>query len=139
MHFDAKRLPVLEGEAQTERKEHLFVAIDDFSRELYAAILPDRTQYSSTHFLKQVVDECPHEIEYSYSDNGKEYRGTDNHEFVQICKAYGIGQKFTRINRPQTNGKVERVIRTLMDMWHNKERFKSRQERQTSLIRLVNF
>jgi len=139
IHFDTKRLPVLDGEAQTQRKEHLFVAIDDFSRELYAAILPDRTQYSSARFLKQVVDECPYEIEYAYSDNGKEYRGTESHAFAQACKAYGIGQKFTRINRPQTNGKAERVIRTLMDMWHNQERFTSRQHRQTSLIRFINY
>ena len=139
MHFDTKRLPVLDGETQTQRKEHLFVAIDDFSRELYAAILPDRTQYSSASFLKQVADECPYEIDYAYSDNGKEYRGTDSHEFVQACKAFGIGQKFTRINRPQTNGKAERVIRTLMEMWHNQERFASRKQRHTSLVRFINY
>ena len=116
MHFDTKRLPVLDGESATELREHLFVAIDDFSRELYAAILPDRTQHSSASFLTQVVDECPYEIDYTYSDNGKEYRGNDNHEFVKACKAYGIGQKFTRFNRPQTNGKAERVIRTVIDV-----------------------
>ena len=75
MHFDTKRLPVLDGESATQRREYLFVAIDDFSRELYAAILPDRTQHSSAAFLTQVVDECPYEIDYTYSDNGKEYRG----------------------------------------------------------------
>jgi transposase InsO family protein len=139
VHFDTKRLPVLDGEAQTQRREHLFVAIDDFSRELYAAILPDRTQYSSASFLQQVVDECPYEIDYVYTDNGKEYRGSENHEFVQTCKTLGIGQKFTRINRPQTNGKAERVIRTVMEMWHHQERFTSRQQRQTSLIRFVNY
>ncbi len=63
MHFDTKRLPVLDGEAQTQRREYLFVAIDDFSRELYVAILPDRTHHSSASFLAQVVDECPYEIE----------------------------------------------------------------------------
>ena len=139
MHFDTKRLPVLEGEEQIQRREYLFVAIDDFSRELYAAILPDRTQHSSAAFLKQMVDECPYEIDYTYSDNGKEYRGTENHEFVQACKAYGIGQKFTRYNRPQTNGKAERVIRTLMEMWHKQERFTSRKQRHTSLIRFINY
>ena len=110
MHFDTKRLPVLDGEVQIQRREYLFVAIDDYSRELYAAILPDRTQYSSAAFLEQVVDECPYAIEYAYSDNGKEYRGTENHQFVQTCTAQGIGQKFTRLNRPQTNGKAERVF-----------------------------
>lgn len=137
MHFDTKRLPVLDGEVQ--RREYLFVAIDDYSRELYAAILPDRTQYSSAAFLEQVVDECPYAIEYAYSDNGKEYRGTENHQFVQTCTAQGIGQKFTRLNRPQTNGKAERVIRTLMEMWHGQERFTSRRQRQVSLVRFVNY
>ena len=138
-HFDSKRLPVLKGEAKSQRGEYLFVAIDDYSRELYAAILPDHTQHSSAAFLKQVVDECPYEIDYTYSDNGKEYRGTDSHEFVKACKTYGIGQKFTPYNRPQTNGKAERVIRTLMDMWHHPEHFKSRKHRHTSLIRFVNY
>jgi len=27
-------------------------------------------------FLMQVVDECPYTIEYAYSDNSKEYKGT---------------------------------------------------------------
>jgi hypothetical protein len=35
----------------------LFVAIDDFSRELYAAILPDKTQVSAKAFLEQVLEE----------------------------------------------------------------------------------
>jgi len=29
-----------------------------------------------------------------------------------------VNQKVTRVARPQTNGKAERVIRTLMQMWH---------------------
>jgi transposase InsO family protein len=139
LHLDTKRLPVLDGEVQSQRREHLFVAVDDYSRELYAAILPDRTQYSAASFLKQVADECPYEIECVYSDNGKEYCGGQAHEFVQACQAYGIGQKFTRLGRPQTNGKAERVIRTLMDMWHSQERFTSRTQRHTSLVRFVNY
>ena len=43
---------------------------------LYAAILPDRTRDSSSTFLKQVIDESPYQLDYTYSDNGKEYRGT---------------------------------------------------------------
>jgi transposase InsO family protein len=139
IHFDTKRLPLLRGENQLRPREYLFVAIDDFSRELYAGIFPDKTQHSSALFLKQVVDECPYTIEYSYSDNGKEYRGTAHHEFVKTCTQFGIGQRFTRIKRPQTNGKAERVIRTLMEMWHTREQFKDRNHRQVSLLRFINF
>src|SRR3989338_2872714 len=46
----------------TDKPETLYIAIDDFSRELYAAILSDKTQYSSTAFLSQVLEECPYTI-----------------------------------------------------------------------------
>jgi len=139
VHFDTKRLPLLKGEDATRPREYLFVAIDDFSRELYAGIYPDKTQYSAAAFLQQVLDELPYSLEYAYSDNGKEYKGTDSHEFVKLCRESGAGQKFTRCNRPQTNGKAERVIRTLMDMWHRQEQFKDRKQRQISLLRFINF
>jgi transposase InsO family protein len=79
LHMDTKRLPLLKGESAFGRREYLFVAIDDFSRELYAAILPDKTQASAKAFLKQVLEECPYTIEQLYSDNGKEYRGDPEH------------------------------------------------------------
>ncbi|MDW7756246.1 MAG: integrase core domain-containing protein, partial [Desulfuromonadales bacterium] len=90
-------------------------------------------------FLRQVVDECPYTIEYTYSDNGKEFKGTGEHAFVKACSELGIGQKFTRIGRPQTNGKAERVIRTIMEMWHQQETFKDRKNRHFSLLRFINF
>jgi len=139
VHFDTKRLPLIKGEDKMSPREYLFVAIDDFSRELYAAILPDKTQFSAANFLAQVVDECPYAVECAYSDNGTEYKGKSNHAFVSFCHNRGIGQKFTKVKRPQTNGKAERVIRTLIEMWHDKTTFTSREHRNQELIRFINF
>ena len=140
VHFDTKRLPLLKGQSPTQPREYLFVAIDDFSRELYADIVPDKTQDSAAHFLNNnVLAQCPYQIDYVYSDNGKEYKGTDSHAFVKACKTNGIGQKFTKVNRPQTNGKAERVIRTLMEMWHGQTEFKDGVDRQLQLGRFINF
>ena len=61
-HPDHTRLPLLKGESPFLKPEHLFIAIDDFSRELYAAIMSDKTQHSATKFLKQVIEECPYTI-----------------------------------------------------------------------------
>jgi len=83
---------------------------------LYAAILPDKTQNSAATFIVQVIEECPYTIERAYSDNGTEYKGTPDHAFVALCKANSIDQKFTRAWRLQTNGKVERVIKTNQGM-----------------------
>lgn len=136
VHVNTKRLPTIKGDV---RREYLFVGIDDFSREIYADILPDKSQYSSTNFLHRLVDECPYTIECVYSDNGHEYKGTIVHEFVNACREYRIDQKFTKVATPQTNGKAERVIRTLMEMWHNKVHFTSAEDRRTQLRRFLNF
>lgn len=140
LHVDTKRLPLLIGQKTTEPREYLFVGIDDFSRELYAAIMPDKTAFSAAEFLqKHVIEPCPYKIDVVYSDNGTEYKGTANHEFVQVCQQNGINQKFTKPACPQTNGKAERVIRTLMEMWHERIEFTSSAHRQRELIRFINF
>ena len=134
VHFDTKRLPLLQNQKATDPRDYLFVAIDDFSRELYAAILPDRTAASAAKFLlHDVIDCCPYTIECAYSDNGVEYRGNAGHPFGVACVQNNIGQKFTRPARPQTNGKAERVIRTLMEMWHSKTLFQDAAHRQKLL------
>jgi transposase InsO family protein len=140
MHSDNTKLPMLEGEKLFDKPETLYVAIDDFSRELYAAILPDRSQYSSATFLKQVLEECSYTLEVWYTDNGTEYKGNPKeHELMKLCETNGIKQLFTRPRTPRTNGKAERVIKTIQEMWLNKTRFKNRNHRRQELIRFVNY
>ncbi|MDO5686219.1 MAG: DDE-type integrase/transposase/recombinase [Neisseria sp.] len=140
MHVDTKRLPLLKGQVATDRREYLFVAIDDFSRELYAAILPDKTADSAAKFLQEeVINPCPYLIECVYSDNGTEYKGTAHHAFAAACSQNDINQKFTRVARPQTNGKAERVIRTLVEMWHDKIIFTDSEHRKKELCRFINY
>ncbi len=106
LHVDTKRLPLLKGQSKTTQRDYLFVAIDAFSRELYADILSDKSQLSSAQFLSDnVLAQCPYEIDYIYSDNGK----------------------------------AERVIRTIMEMWHNKVEFKDSAHRRIELNRFINF
>jgi transposase InsO family protein len=136
VHFDTKRLPFIRG---FNTKEYLFVGIDDFSRELRATILPDKSQYSSRKFLKNCNDTFEYRIEIAYSDNGKEYKGTEEHEFVKFCMENDIKRRYTRKARPQTNGKAERVIRTLLQMWHRKNVFMSPEHRKQSLRKFVDW
>lgn len=140
MHGDTKRLPLLKGESPKAPHEYLFVGIDDFSRELYATILPDKTQFSAEKFLEQVLEECPYTIEQYYTDNGLEYRGNEKHHaFMKLCSANKIEQRFTKVKCPKTNGKAERVIRTIMNMWHSKTEFMNRSHRKLELIRFINY
>lgn len=137
VHFDTKRLPLLWGEAIRDKREHLHVAIDDFSRYLVADIFPDKGQYSSAIHLEEVIKNAPFDIESAYSDNGSCYRGRRDHAFVSKCEEYGIGQYFTRPRHPWTNGKAERVIQTIMKEWHVKGRFDTREERRRALREYV--
>lgn len=135
-HMDTKKLPKIQWIPATE---YLFIMIDDYSRELYVKITKDKTQISSTNALAQFIDECPYKIYRLMTDNGTEYKGTNDHEFVKLCKQEWIKQVFTKVKRPQTNGKAERVIRTMMEMRHRKETFTSLEHRRKSLHRFVNW
>ena len=48
------------------------------------------------------------------SDNGGAYR---SHLWREICTELGITPKRTRPYRPQTNGKIERFHRALVEGW----------------------
>lgn len=74
-----------------------------------------------------------------YSDNGSEYKGRSSHPFVALCKRYGMAQGFTKVKHPWTNGKAERVIKTLMTEWHRGRHFISREERRRFLYAYINF
>ena len=140
LHLDTKRLPLLRYETRLDDREYLFVAIDDYSRELYAGIYPDKSSWSSARFLASVLQQCPYTIERTLTDNGTEYKGRfGEHEFMRACGEAGIKQSFTRVRTPQTNGKAERVIRTLMEGWYANEYFTSHYARKRSLVRFVNY
>jgi transposase InsO family protein len=139
LHMDTKRLPLLTGDTKLDGHEYLFVGIDDYCRELYVGIYPDKSMVSSSDFMDMVIKQCPYTIEKLLTDNGTEYKGRyGEHLFMKTCGEAGISQKFTKVKHPQTNGKAERVIRTLMESWHT-EQFANREERAKALARFVNY
>ena len=141
VHLDTKRLPLLRGEAKNCRREYLFVAIDDHSRWLYADIFPDKTSYSAAIFADEMVKSVPFKVHDLYSDNGSEYKGFKSHPLVMLCKNNDLKQYYTQIKHPWTNGKAERVIRTLMEEWHPRTRtnHNSREHRRRYLYAYVNW
>lgn len=139
VHFDNARLPAIQGDPN-QKREHLHVAIDDYARYLVADIFPDKTQWSAAIHLEEAILAMPFDIETVYSDNGKEYQGKPNqHQFMTTCQAYGIKQSFTKAKHPQTNGKAGRISRTLLEQWHDRQSFQSRQQRKQSLDEFVRY
>jgi len=96
--------------------QYLFVAIDDHSRLGYASIYPDETADSAIAFLAELVRFYARHairIERVLSDNGSCFK----RRWADACADQGITVKKTRAYRPQTNGKAERFIRTLLERW----------------------
>ncbi len=133
VHVDSKTVAVRTKHQTTlSRRECLFVLIDDYSRYLFADIVPRKNMENAAIFLETAIRVVPFPIDCMYSDNGSEFKGSKEHDFGLVCQRKNIEQRFTRPNRPQTNGKAERVIRTIMEECLN-QRYENCKERRKAL------
>ena len=140
VHIDTKKLPYLEGQGAADGKEYLFVAIDDASRYAYAAIFDNKSDEASASFLEEFLTVTPVPVEAVMTDNGKEYRGSlvRGHLFETLLDQEHVKHVYTKIRTPKTNGKAERMIRTIM-MWHRLIKFSSKQERSYLLSDFIEW
>ena len=94
---------------------HDFVhaAVDDRSRLAYAEILHDERKETASGFMTRALGffaERRIMVERVLTDNGACYR---SRPFARVLADAGVGHRWTRPYRPQTNGKVERFNLTL--------------------------
>ena len=118
--------------------QHLFVAIDDHSRLGFASIYPDETADSALAFLVELVRFYGSHgiaVERVLTDNGTCFK----RRWADACEAHGIVVKKTRAYRPQTNGKAERFIRTLLERWAYAYPFAHESERLAALPSALDF
>ena len=97
--------------------EYVHVAIDDCTRLAYAEVLPDEKASTAISFLRRAIAFYRRHgihVEQLLTDNGSAYRSTIH---ALACKTLGIRHLRTRPYRPQTNGKAERFIRTMLGGW----------------------
>lgn len=97
--------------------EFVHVAIDDHTRIAYVEVVPDETAPTAAAFLARAVAwyaALGIVVERILTDNGSCYRALP---FAEPTLTLGVGQRFTRPYRPQTNGKAARFIRTLLAAW----------------------
>lgn len=97
--------------------EYVHIAIDDHSRLAYAEVLANEKASTAVGFLRRAVAFYSRHgvrVERVLTDNGGAYRSTIH---ALACRSLGIRHLRTRPYRPQTNGKAERFIRTLLHGW----------------------
>ena len=96
--------------------DYLHSAVDNRSRVAFSQILPNETGRTAARFLVEAASffaEHGVRIERVLTDNAKAY--ADSVLFAETAARLGIARKRTRRYRPQTNGKVERFHRTLLE------------------------
>lgn len=120
--------------------DYIHVAVDDASRVAYVAALPNETAKSTIEFIRRAVHffaEQGVHIERLMTDGNRTYRLSRD---LRVALAdLSIRHKFTRPYRPQTNGKAERFIQTLLNEWAYVRPYRSNDERLRALPRWVAF
>jgi transposase InsO family protein len=113
--------------------EFVHIAIDDCTRLAYVEVLSDEKATTAIAFLRRAVAfYASHgiRVESLITDNGAPYRSTIH---AIACRALGIRHQRTRPYRPQTNGKAERFIRTLLGGWAYGAIYRNSSERTAAL------
>jgi transposase InsO family protein len=115
--------------------DHVHTAIDDHTRLAYAEVLPDEKGTTCAAFLTRAAvffaARGITRIERVMTDNAKNYRVSA--AFQHACAELGARQKFTRPRRPWTNGKAERLNRTLAAEWAYRQPYTSNHQRTQAL------
>ena len=113
--------------------DYVHVAIDDATRLAYAEALDDEKATTAVAFLGRALAFYARHgitVERVMSDNGGAYRSTLH---ALACRALGIRHLRTRAYRPQTNGKAERFIRTMLGGWAYGAIYRDSRERTAAL------
>jgi transposase InsO family protein len=115
--------------------DYIHSAVDDYSRLAYSEVHPDEKATTCAAFLTRAAAFfATHgilRIERVLTDNAWPYR--KSFAWRQALADLGAAGKLTRIYRPQTNGKVERFNRTLLDEWAYLRPYTSNDERTAAL------
>ena len=152
VHIDVKklgRIPDGGGWRAHGRSEHVrgrgigydyvHAAIDDYSRLAYLEIHPDERGDTCAGFTQRAIAfyrRLGVTVERIITDNALNYRRST--AFTTVLAANAVAQKFIRPHCPWTNGKVERLNRTLATEWAYSRPWPSNQARADALTDWLN-
>ncbi len=147
VHFDIKRLARIlggarqrtpgnpSGRSQGAGWEYVHVAIDDATRLAYVEVLPDQKSETARAFFERALRWFRKRrivIEKIFTDNGGCYV---SRRFRQAVKRHGVRHGRTRPHHPQSNGKAERFIQTLIRGWAKRRLWGTSNQRTKALTK----
>ena len=138
-HFNSRKRDAAGVDRKTVGWEYVHVAIDDATRLAYVEVLTDEKATTAIAFLRRAVAHYASygiTVERLITDNGSAYRSTIH---AIACRTLAIRHLRTRPYRPQTNGKAERFIRTMLGGWAYGAIYRSSAERNAALAGWLDF
>lgn len=137
------------GIIQGDTKKYFLVCVvDDCTRVAWAEVVEDLTaltvMFTTLRILNIISEQFQIKFAEMLSDNGPEFgtrksKQKDQHPFERMLKELGIKHRYTRPYRPQTNGKVERLWRTLEDDLLRDTTFNSKEELCEELLQYLTY
>ena len=117
----------------------MHVCVDDATRLAYVEVLADEKATTAIGFLRRAVRTTPHTASPS-SDSSRTTAAAYRSKVHAIaCRTLGIRHLRTRPYRPQTNGKAERFIRTMLGGWAYGAIYRDSSERNAALAGWLDF
>jgi transposase InsO family protein len=122
--------------------ERVHVCVDDATRLAYAEVLADERAVTAIGFLERALGFYRAHgiaVQRVMTDNGSAYVSAAH---AHACRRLGVKHIRTQPYRPQTNGKAERFIRTMLREWAHAAVYGSSPERAAALsgwLRRYNF
>jgi transposase InsO family protein len=120
--------------------DYVHSAVDDRSRVAFSQLLPDESAATAALFLVEAASFFADHgvvIQRVLTDNAKAY--AESVIFAETAAGLGIRLRRTRRYRPQTNGKVERFNKTLLEEWAYARLYRSNAERRQAFTRWLRF
>jgi transposase/transposase-like protein len=119
--------------------EFVHIAVDDATRLAYVEVLSDEKAATAIGFLRRAVKHFATygiQVQRVMTDNGSAYRSAVH---AIACRTLGVRHLRTRPRHPQTNGKAERFIRTLLGGWAYGAIYRTSAERTAALTGWLDF
>ncbi|MFB3064963.1 MAG: IS481 family transposase [Planctomycetota bacterium] len=119
--------------------DFVHVCIDDHSRLAYVEVLDDEKGPTAAGFVRRAISWLARRkvsVERVMTDNGACYR---SHFFGDELRRAQARHIRTRPYRPETNGKAERFIQTLMREWAYAKCYRSSKQRDKALAPWLNY